>query len=563
MARQRSFGQTKALGSLGEQFVYAHFHELTNADLILNNTMTADKNIAGEDTTAYIAKFGAPDPNWLPDYVTGLGKGTLYPIVEARSGSHEAKTINSFMWRTNDNEDPSGTIGFELWEDASRKSYGWTAKIFNSERFDNARRPLSLTILLVAYGSPFASIHFSDINELHERLRQLFHEDDLDNDGYHFDTYPAGKKAASWQQDNPAISDNMWLISLSRIEDLAVVTMIGDMPRIRLDIEAGKRKCSKKTQLKRYDHLVNLSGGRSITQDEAYRYRFCIDKSEEVFLNLDYNLSLIENQFWKDYPVIEKATRKTSLFTTLRLVLMNMLTHEYPAYPSYMPIYFQIGREYFKKWIIDNKFGTGNLTTINGHIRILAVSGLIKQYFPYDSNPDPILQQLNRNHQYGKNATLYTVEKYTPQLIESAGKILEKLNNAHMLNGHITEQDLIRLFDRKFANKFFSDNRDTSKEEKHVEKMIQDSIKQAVRKNGYAIPAEVYRQVGVEVDEIVNAPKIDETSRMRYLRAYRKMEKRLSSLAEDIECTARRIRNEDRDKLGIPKEIQGNMITKR
>ena len=93
--------------------------------------------------------------------------------------------------------------------------------------------------------------------------------------------------------------------------------------------------------------------------------------------------------------------------------------------------------------------------------------------------------------------------------------------------------------------------------------MIQDSMKQAIRKIGYAIPAEVYRQVGVEVDEIIHAPKIEETSRTRYLRAYRKMEKRLSSLAEDIECTARRIRNEDRDNLGIPKEIQGNMITKR
>ena len=46
--RKKSFAQTKPFGTLGEQFVFDHFHELCNADLVLNNTITADKNIAGE-----------------------------------------------------------------------------------------------------------------------------------------------------------------------------------------------------------------------------------------------------------------------------------------------------------------------------------------------------------------------------------------------------------------------------------------------------------------------------------------------------------------------------------
>ncbi len=562
MSRKKpNFAQAREFGKLGECFVFEHFHELTNANLILNNTITADKNTAGEDTTAYTAVFGTPDSNWLPEYVPLESGSAVYPIISHQFGANEVKTINSFLWRTNDNEDESGTIGFELWEDSSRANYGWTAKIFHPERFENARKPVTLTILLVAYGSPFASIHFPDVSALYNRLRILFHEDGLDTDGFDFDTYPAGNAAYVWQVDNPVIDVNNWSISLSRIEDLAVVTMVGDMPRIRPDIVAGIRKCSKETQLKRYDHLVKLSDERAIPQDIKYQYRICKDNSDEVFRNIDYDLSLIENQFWKQYPNMDGATKRCTLFNTLRLIMENMLEHEYPAYPSDNPRYFQIGRDYYEKWRIRNKY-SGSYTTFNGHLKILSFCGLIKQFFAYASNPDPVMKYLNRNKEHGIGATLYTVDFYTSEMIQRAEKVLVRLNNAHVLNGHITEQDFIRLFDRKAANKHYAGNRDTSKEEKLVEKTIVDMMKSDVKRKGYAISAQIYCRAWAKLEEAIITNHVDETSKEKITRAYRKMEKRLSSLAEvNAGFSVRRIRNDDREKYGIPQDVQGNMIT--
>ena len=564
MARKKpNFVQTREFGKLGEEFVFEHFHELTNANLVLNNTMTAGKNTSGEDTTAYTAIFGNPDPDWLPDYVPLEGDRTVYPITSHQFGSNEVKTINSFLWRTNNNEDKSGTIGFELWEDSSRTHYGWAAKIFHPERFENARKPVTLTILLVAYGSPFASIHFPDISALYSRLSVLFHEDGLDADGFDFDTYPAGDEANGWQADNPVLDMNNWAVSLSRIEDLAIVTMIGDMPRIRPDIVAGIRRCSKETQLNRYDHLVELSDGRLIPQDTKYQYRICKDKTDEVFRNIDYDLSLVENQFWEQYPDMNEATSRCTIFNTLRLILENMLEHEYPAYPSDNPRYFQIGRDYYEKWRNRNDY-RGSYTTFNGHIKILSFCGLINQFFSYDSNPDPVIKYLNRNKRYGKGATLYTVDFYTPEVMQSAEKVLVRLNNAHVLNGHITEQDFIRLFGRKAANKHYSDNRDTSEEEKLVEKTIVNMMKSDVRRKGYAIPAQIYHRAWVKLEKLMSTDDRNEMSKEKIIKAYRKMEKRLSSLAEEnAGLSVRRIRNDDREKYGIPQAVQGNMITER
>lgn len=559
MARRKNrFVQTKAFGGLGEQFVYDHFHELTNANLVLNNTITADKNIAGEDTTAYTAVFGDPDPDWLPDYVPMEGDRTAYPIIAHQFGSNEVKTINNFLWRTNDNQDPAGTVGIELWEDPSRNSYGWAAKVFHPERFEDAREPVTFTILLIAYGSVFASILFPDVKALYNRLVMLFHEDHLDDAGYCFDSYPVGEDAATWQQGNPSVNGNIWMISLSRLEDLAEITMVGDMPRIRPTIVAGSRVCSKETQLKRYDHLVELSRGRQIPQDEKYRYRFCKDTAESVFINIDYALTLIENQFWKQYPDMDEATSKCTIFNTLRLILENMLEHEYPAYPLDYPQYFQIGREYYEKWRIRNEH-SGSLTTFNGHMKILSFCGLIKQFFSYDSNPDQAMKYINRNKKYGKGTTLYTVDFYSPEILQRAENVLVRLHKAHVLNGHITEQDFIRLFDKESANRHYYDNRDISSEEKRVAEIIKELMAQAIERSGYAIPEYVYQSAGRTVQEIVL--ETDDASKLKYWKAYRKMKTRLSSLAGDAGYNVNRIKKVDRERYSIPPDVQGNMIT--
>ena len=251
--------QAREFGIKGEAFINKHLHEFITDNLLLNLEDTSGKNVEGMDSTSFSAKLGASAPEFIPDFADP-GDQPAYPITAITYGGNEIKTINSFLWRTNDGEDPTGTLGFELWETDSKRHYGWAYKIFHPEKSMNAVQPAYLFFLLVAYGSAFACVAFEDIDKLHARLANVAHED-----GFDIDEYPLGR-----EMNIPSIVGNMWQVPLSRIEDLAVVTLIGNKPRIRPDIIAGTQKCSKRTQNQRYDHLVQLASGRSIDSDPQF-----------------------------------------------------------------------------------------------------------------------------------------------------------------------------------------------------------------------------------------------------------------------------------------------------
>ena len=45
--------------------------------------------------------------------------------IELLQGGIEIKTVTGFLTRTNDHNEPSGSLGFELWTDKEKKHKGW------------------------------------------------------------------------------------------------------------------------------------------------------------------------------------------------------------------------------------------------------------------------------------------------------------------------------------------------------------------------------------------------------------------------------------------------------
>ena len=388
--------QAREFGIKGEAFINKHLHEFITDNLLLNLEDTSGKNVEGMDSTSFSAKLGASAPEFIPDFADP-GDQPAYPITAITYGGNEIKTINSFLWRTNDGEDPTGTLGFELWETDSKRHYGWAYKIFHPEKSMNAVQPAYLFFLLVAYGSAFACVAFEDIDKLHARLANVAHED-----GFDIDEYPLGR-----EMNIPSIVGNMWQVPLSRIEDLAVGTLIGNKPRIRPDIIAGTQKCSKRTQNQRYDHLVQLASGRSIDSDPQFVGIILADGADQTLQDTEYDFSLVDKEFWKDYPKMLEAIRRTKVFNILYGVLWNMLAHEFPIkLEKNSHYYYPIARDYLYRWLSDS-FLPMSKATINGYLKILSYCGLLEQFIAFKGNKDPAILKLNRANANGKNIILY------------------------------------------------------------------------------------------------------------------------------------------------------------
>lgn len=181
-----------------------------------------------------------------------------------RNGDVEVKRISNYLTRGNDNDEPSGTIPFELFQCADKtkrdKWYGgWLLSICNAfwytlmrkeirERQSAegihvaeviARTPGALVMILTAGGkqNPFACVAFEKIPELITRLCELC----PDPAGWGLtdpDTQkPATnrtywKKYETWNNEYGKVIGNMWHVPFREITNLATVTMIGKAAEI-------------------------------------------------------------------------------------------------------------------------------------------------------------------------------------------------------------------------------------------------------------------------------------------------------------------------------------------
>ena len=241
-----SFNDAVNTGQQGEAFCFENLSSLLSRYLVLSKTMCTQEHIEGGDYRI-LALLPSDEeltelPDWLPD--KDLSRRAI-PMTMYEGGV-EVKTINNFLTRNNDNDEPSGTIGFELWSNANRNDPGWLYALChpkaqrvrskeNKSVFPSTQ-PLALLFALKHLGSLIAVISFEDIPGLLDRLFDIAFECGVD---LHKWNVPVGKAAEGWQPLNMLLIQNMWHVPFEKLADLASVTMVSEgiiVPKSEHDI---------------------------------------------------------------------------------------------------------------------------------------------------------------------------------------------------------------------------------------------------------------------------------------------------------------------------------------
>ena len=222
------------LGHYGEDFCFNHLASLLKHYYVISKGKCTNDHIEGCDYRILVLDrddgYVTPEElDWTPG-TNDAGKAFPFCMYE---GGVEIKTIKNFLLRNNDNSDPSGTIGFELWSDSSRSKPGWLFSLINPEaqcelaekdkRVKPAEVPIILIFALIQFGDVIAVIAFEDIPALLDRLYDLAYESGVD-----LKEIPCGESARDWKPNNMLLINNMWHVSLDDLSDLATVTMVAN-----------------------------------------------------------------------------------------------------------------------------------------------------------------------------------------------------------------------------------------------------------------------------------------------------------------------------------------------
>ena len=258
MTTRTGFPSARQQGSAGEAFALSHLEALVSSDLLLNLQDTSSQHVAGMDSTAQTIRLGEAVESTGPGFIVDGKPRAVHGrrITSWIYGANEVKTVHNYLTRTDDDELPCGTLGFELWEDINRERYGWfvhysdPAKRNREADAGQARtravQPALLVYLLCSGDDVFASLVFEDVGALLDALWAKAMRAGMD-----LNCLPTGEAAQSFQPVGMMLHDNMWLVPLEDIQHLATVTMIGEKPFLRPDIIAGDKRCTRRTQADR------------------------------------------------------------------------------------------------------------------------------------------------------------------------------------------------------------------------------------------------------------------------------------------------------------------------
>ena len=384
---RNNFLQSMMKGETGQRFVLKHLDSLI-CDTVVQVADTSKEKISGKDCVATVVRRDMGDE--VEKYV-------------------EVKTVWNYLTRTNDDEEPTGTLGFELWNKETRKTRGWLDKLLHPEKHKKAVRPDIFVFLLVAYENIFAAIVFEQIPDLIERLYDLAFKAGVD-----LNAIPCGPEAEEWQPHIGKIVKNMWLLPFSLFKDLATVTLIGKKPRVRPDIisgPGGTRLCTASIQEKRYDQLVLSSGDRPhMDADEEFCRAFVGDEADHFFAIIDHDLDVLENtDFDTCFSYLARYNRsKGQVLDCLQGILLCMLAHENPSRESEGKRYVPLSYEWLKNWCEQNGQKRQIITWFR-NIKLTIMFELLEYYRPSITSPNPIDQMVN-----AFNESPYSVGYYAP-----------------------------------------------------------------------------------------------------------------------------------------------------
>ena len=553
MPNQQSFVRNRNQGSTGNKFVDKHICELLSYDLILNPKDVQGLKIGGADGYEGYARFGetvVDDPPWMGEERLTGGR----QIIELTQGNSEKKTVWSFLFRTNDNSEPSGTVGFELWSSDKRKKAGWLPGYMHPERYLEIDKdgnttpqfvqPAVLFFLLMAYDMPFACIAFENFGKLSERLKEIGRELKLD---------PENPPADMASYDGGAlIIDNMWHVPFSRISDLAVVTMIGDKPRLRPDITIinSKEACTNGTQQARYDYLVSCANERHMEQDSSFIGKFELTVEQQAYANVVYDLDALGHLDETRYPALAylgQNYRTRNIFRSLNMILECMLSLGKPQYQTY----FLMSHRFFRDWCKSQGVSVG-LISIEAHKKHLVNLGLL-------SEGRAILSGQKRA------ATTLSANRFTDDVLERADHIAAQQKAKNLSGSRMTKSRFISAYGQIVADQLYPDNRTESAVEKELWGMIQKETKKQIKKQGYAQPAVVWNKVWEKAGKDHNFDSFDpwepDNPSFKYSKTLNRLKPNLRQIMAEIGCSYHPIKKEERKAFGLPDEFRGWIIT--
>ncbi len=556
-----SFSGAQKRGAVGERFIMEHLDALVSADFLLNLRDTSGLHVAGMDATGQLITLGETVERTVPDWVTddlpNVSQGRS--ITSWISGGIEDKTVHHFLTRTDDNELPCGTLGFELWQDTARQHPGWLIHYLDPVKRNQAVeagqgrtkavQPMLLAYLLCSGDDVYAAVLFEHTGELLDYLWAKAAQAGVDPAGL-----PTGEAAQSFQPEGLMIRGKMWLIPLEEIAGFATVTMIGDMPFLRPDIILHQIRCSTATQGQRYDYLCALAGDRRMPYDESYRHCFTPKPSEQVFADAIYDLSVIRAIDASVYPSLGHLAKRTTVIAHLEGLLLNILSHPYALWPRDAARYFPIGKDMLEAWCKDHGIG-GSTMSWQGHLIFLEDCGLTHTFRAIGSSDDPILQStLDYAAANGQPSavTFRTVPRYTEEILRHADEVAAVYLRNRVNLSHLTKADVIAVRGNETADRLYRDRRIISAEEQRVREKWQRVLIEMVGTHGYALRETVIRMVRRAVPRT-----------KPYRDALRKLETLTPFLANQAGCEYHPIRKADRERYQISKRIKCWIITRR
>ena len=545
-------------GNTGQLYVLRHIQDFIEHGFVRFSKDTGNDFVEGGDGLVTYYRFGekiAAD-EYLEETVGIAGEG--HQIAEILTGGLEVKTISNFLFRTNDMNELSGTLPFELWAKKDRKDYGWLlAMLYPNLRYipeDNqpihAVQPVLFSFLLVSYLGPFACVMFEDFPALAERLSELAQEKGFQlapRSEEYPQGVPAGEEASLWLQNDPYIIENMWHIPLERLVDLATVTMIGGMPLLKHSTSINAETDGQYIGLQqaRYNYLLQHSKQRAIPSEQQSPTDFYPADSSHIYADILQNLDTISNLNQEEYPFLFKALQSRGMRDHLNATLINMYAHETPTTINKLVCFLQT-KSYLHEWG-KSQGVTGSRFSWQSHLIFLTDAGLLKKYV--DRNK-PVNRQMYRS-----------IPRYTSDILRKADNKARKYIEAGIKLSNFTKAEVILVSGQQRADfLYYGDERVISGMQQTIDNLYKEMANQIIAEQGYAIPAEIVDKLSLQVIERYwfdpfEPEEANPSQRREYKQAIRELDRlknRFARLAKIIPCQYRRLTKEEKLAFHLP-----------
>jgi len=485
-------------GRQGELYAQKHLDELITS-AVLSVTDTSTEKIEGKDFIASIA-----------DSETG----------EITDAAIEVKTIRGFLFRSNDNNEESGTIGFELWKSDKRKTPGWLLQMLKPDGKKSVR-PDILMFILVAYDRVFASVTFENVSALFERLEQLSGEMD-----FSLHEIPVGEQATGFTIPSGLLIENMWMIPFGKLADLAHVMIIGEQPRLRPDIVTPVHSCLTVTQGARYKNLCSHAQG-IIPYDN--QFVFSGNKAAQVINIASKNLDVLDSLNYSHFQQLQYLNRTGTFARLWEGLYLFMLSREYPARESKGLRFYPISYSTITKWGYQNGYNKEQDTWFNCIKHLLELKLLI-QYRPHKKSNNPVDIAVNKNNPHPRSVEYYSPVELTRETLLDADCEAQDYKRTRRRTSTTSKASMEIQSGPEAANRAYQDGRGLTKQLNYVWKTAEQLLIKQIDKNNYITVDDFYGKLWKEIkrsqklkpnDNPQNAEEMKEAERFgKFWRAF-------------------------------------------